>query len=326
MPWTATEAAHFKTLVSGSNSHFERFKQSSLHALLGLVGSPPYAPVSQVKQALDALPDNKRDVKYHAAISYLRKKYPGLDEVKVGGFNYKGFAGTQDETNRLSRAKLGVSRCYELVQNCQKALQKVVPDTMNAPTSGNWTGDQRKASELFKKWFDDSRKYTSVERVRQVFAAMEQALRANEWEIILYGTPEDPDPDGIGQGIPDAFAFVVPSENAYRIYLGAMFWSEGEARIDVPTVSHAKAAPTPQEWQKEKKIKTAMDAAIVTTLHELCHVRLISGATAITDVKPNPYNLETCRDRAKNNPNLALTNAENYAQFASALLMQKHFF
>jgi hypothetical protein len=69
-----------------------------------------------------------------------------------------------------------------------------------------------------------------------------------------------------------------------------------------------------------------MDAAIVTTIHELCHVRAISGGTAITDVKPSPYNLAKCKQRAQTEPHLALTNAENYAQFASALLMEKHFF
>jgi hypothetical protein len=326
MAWTATEIAQFKALVKTANSHFERFKQSSLHNLMSLVTTAPYPTAATVRSAIEALPDAKREKKYSGALTYLRINYPGLDEVKVGGFTYKNFSGTLDERGRLARAQLGVSRCYELVKNCQKAMTKVVANTATSSNSGNWSSDQRKATELFQKWFDNSRKYTSVSRVIAVFNSMEESLRGQEWEIVLYGTPEDPDPDAMGNDIDKAFAFVMPGQNAYRIYLGACFWAEGEARIDVATVTHAKAAPTPDAWREEKKTKVAMDAAIVTTLHELCHVRMISGPTAITDVKPDPYGLGTCKDRAQNAPNLALTNAENYAQFASALLMQKHFF
>jgi hypothetical protein len=316
----------FERRVALANSHFERFSRSSLHALIKLLKQSPAPSADAVKNAIAALPANKRDTKYNSAINYLKLNYPGIDTVVVGGYTYKGFSGTQDEKARLTRAQLGVARCYELVQMCQMAIGKVVPDVASSPSPGNWPADKRKATELFQKWLDGGRRDSSVNRVRTVLNSMANSLRDNDWEIVLYGTPEDPDPDGMGDNIDKAFAFVIPAENEYRIYLGAQFWAAGSARIDVPTVTHAKSAETVDQWQAEKKTKTAMDAAIVTTLHELCHVRAISGGTAITDVQPNPYDLKTCMERAKSNHQLALTNAENYAQFASSLLMQKHFF
>jgi hypothetical protein len=324
MAWTITEMTEFERLVNEKNKHFERWKQSSLHALIALLKTPN--PGKDAVQAeIDKIPD-KKDTKYSAALTYLRKKFPGLDEVVKGGLKLKGFSGTTDEQGRINRAVLAMGRCYEVVGMCQKAMGKVIPSSVTSKNPAQWSELERKSTELFQKWLDDSRKVTSVDRVRSVFNNMEQALRDQNWEVVLYGTPEDPDPDNMGDDIDKAFAFVIPSENAYRVYLGASFWTEGEARIDVATVSHAKAASTPDQWRQEKKTKSAMDAAIVTTVHELCHVRAISGATAITDVKPGPYNLKTCMQRAKTEPHLALTNAENYAQFASALLMQKHFF
>ncbi len=326
MAWTATKMTEFEQRVAAANSHFERFSKSSLHALIKLLKKTPAATADEVKNAIAALPANKKDVKYNAAINYLRINYPGVDSVVIGGYTYKGFSGVQDEKARLARAQLGVSRCFELVNLCRTAVGKVVPDVANTGASGTWSAEKRKATELFQKWFDKARRDASLNRVRTVFNSMAESLRDNDWEIILYGTPEDPDPENMGSDIDSAFAFVIPTENAYRIYLGAQFWAEGAARIDIPTVTHAKSAETVDQWQAEKKTKTAMDAAIVTTLHELCHVRAISGGTAITDVKPNPYSLKTCMDRAANQYQLALTNAENYAQFASSLLMQKHFF
>lgn len=326
MPWTATEIAEFERLVNAANTHFERFRRSSLHTLLGLLKTKPLPSSDAVKQAVAAIPENKKDQKYRAAINYLRKNYPGLDTVQVGAFAYKGFSGTQNERERLARAQLGVSRCLEMINYCRTALGKVVANTVSSANPGSWNNQQRKSTELFQRWFDNKRTYTSVDRVRAVFNNMHDSLRTQNWEIVLYGTPEDPDPEGLGGVIADAFAFVVPDENAYRIYLGALFWVEGDTRIDVPTTTHAKSAPTEDQWRQEKKVKRAMDAAIVTTLHELCHVRAISVSPDITDVQPNPYDVGTCKQRAQSAPNLALTNAENYAQFASALWMEKHFF
>ena len=327
MAWTATEIAQFEAHISAANKHFERFRKSSLHNLLALVKTVPTPSKDVVRQELDRLPE-KKDRKYKTALDYLRMNFPGLDEEKVGGAKLKGFAGITNEEARKRRAALALGRCYEMVLQCQMALKHVIPNTVTSKQPANWSKSEQEATELFKKWFDDGRKSASVDRVRQVFSSMEDALRRHDWEVVCYGTPENPDPDNMGGAIPNAFAFVIPAENAYRMYLGRLFFSEEAARIDVPTVTHANAPQTRDEWQAQKRTKTSMDASIVTMIHELCHVRLISGATAITDVPPDPYNPKTCKANAANpaTVHLALTNAENYAQFASAILMAKHFF
>lgn len=324
MAWTNANANEFERLLRERNTHFERFKESSMHSLLALLKTPNPS-LDAVKAELDRIPDKKNN-KYAAALHYLRKHFPGLDVVVKGGLRLQGFAGIVDEQSRINRAVLAMSRCYEVVQMCQKALTRVVPNTMTSKAPGNWSGPEVKSTELFQKWFDQSRNPKSVDRVRTVFNNMEQLLRGQDWEIVLYGTPEDPDPLNYGPRIANAYAFVIPDENRFRVYLGSLFWLEGNARIDIPAVSHAKSAPTPEQWQKEKQTRTAMDAAIVTTIHELCHVRAVSGGTDITDVEPDPYDWNVCKERAKSAPHLALTNAENYAMFASTLLMQKHFF
>jgi len=327
MAWTATEIAQFESHIKAANKHFERFTKSSLHNLLALVKKVPAPSQDAVRQELDRIPE-KKDLKYKTALDYLRKNFPGLDEEKVGGAKLKGFVGIANEESRKRRAALALGRCYEMVLQCQMALKHVIPNTVTSKQPAHWSKSEQEATELFKKWFDDGRKSASVDRVRQVFSSMEDALRRQDWEVVCYGTPEEPDPDNLGSDIEEAFAFVVPSENAYRMYLGQMFFKEESARIDIPTVTHANAPQTRDEWQQQKKTKSSMDASIVTMIHELCHVRMISGATAITDVKPNPYNLATCKARAANpaTVHLALTNAENYAQFASSILMAKHFF
>ena len=324
MAWTIIEMTEFERLLKEKNKHFERFTQSSLHALIALLKTANPSK-DAVKLELNKIPD-KKDEKYRSALTYLRKKFPGLDEVVKGGLKLQGFAGINDEENRMNRAVLAMGRCHEVVRDCQKAVAKVIGTSATSKSPAHWTESERKATELFQKWLDASRATKSVDRVRTVFNNMDQALRGQDWEIVVYGTPENPDPDNMGPLIAGAYAYVIPDEGAFRIYLGSSFWKEGQARIDIATVAHAKSSATPDQWQQEKKTKSAMDAAIVTTIHELCHVRAISGGADITDVQPSPYDWNVCKQNAQTQPHLALTNAENYAMFASSLLMQKHFF
>ena len=112
MPWTATEKTEFQRRVTVANSHFERFRTSSLHALMTLLNTVPLPSADAVRAGIAAIPANKKDAKYRSAIDYLRINYPGVDEVTVGGYTYKGFAGVQDEKSRMARAQLGFSRFY----------------------------------------------------------------------------------------------------------------------------------------------------------------------------------------------------------------------
>ncbi len=321
MPWTAADTAEFERKAYNRDNAFAK---GSLKGILAAVKSPT-ATKATVQAQWDLLSQETKR-KYRRAIVYLQRHYPGVGEVSRGNLRLQAFNGYEDATAMMDRAEKAMTRCLEVVQMCQKAVAKVIDSSPASKTPATWSKAETKATELFKIWLDDSRNPTSVARVRMVFASMEQALRNQVWEVVVYGTAKDPDPEHYGSLVAGAYAFVIPSENAYRIYLGSSFWRDGDAKIDTPTVAHAFAAATPEIWQTEKKIKSALDAAVVTTVHELCHIRAISGTTAITDVQPNPYDWKVCKQNAKTQVISALTNAENYAMFGSSLLMESLFF
>ena len=331
MAWTQTERTEFIRRIKVANPKYERaykkvslFK-SALHDLVDLVDrGPPLPTAVQVQAELDQLSD-KKDAKYNDPIQYLRRHFPGLDAQTVGNMVLVGFAGIANEDARRKRAVTGMGMVARVVSKVNEHLNYVVPNTVSSETPSVYSKNKLKcfSTELFQKWFDDTRKATSVNKVKGIFTTMFTALKNQMFDVVCYGTPEDPDPDNLGGGIEDAYAFVIPSENAYRMYLGSLFWNEENARIDVPTVAHAHAASTPDAWQTEKKTKVSMDASIVTMIHELTHVTMIAGCD---DVQPDPYGLAKCKWRAKNQPDQALNNAENYAQFASAILMKERFF
>jgi hypothetical protein len=214
MAWTNVEMAEFERRLKQKNPNFERFIRSSLHNLIALLKTA--SPTKDaVQQELDRISD-KKDAKYKDALNYLRRNFPGLDEVVRGGLKLRGFTGINDEQNRMDRAVLAMGRCHEVVGMCQKAIAKVIGNSVTAKNPAQWSAQETKATELFQKWLDHSRAVASVNRVRTVFNSMEQALVSQNWEIVVYGTPEDPDPDNLGPLIAGAFAYVIPSENAYR--------------------------------------------------------------------------------------------------------------
>jgi Lysine-specific metallo-endopeptidase len=321
MAWTNADANEFETIAR----HRDRdYLKGSLKSLITLLKTPN--PTKEaVQRNLNSIAADKKK-KYRRALSYLRRHLPGVDEVARGNLRLQAFTDVSEEDAKMNRAELAMGRCQEVVDMCRKALEKVVPATAMSKNPAQWSKTETRATELFKIWLDGSRGVPSVNRVRTVFATMAQALRDQVWEVVLYGTVEQPDPENYGSVIANAYAFVIPAENAYRVYLGSLFWREADARIDTPTVTHAFAPQTQELWRAEKKLKSAMDAAVVTTVHELCHVTAISGGTAITDVAPSPYDWKVCKQNAKDAPNLALTNAENYAMFGSSLLMEQMFF
>lgn len=54
---------------------------------------------------------------------------------------------------------------------------------------------------------------------------------------------------------------------------------------------------------------------IKTVFHEICH----KAGYQIVDNTPNPYDPNTCMQKAQNNPQLAIRNAENYTLFLGAI-------
>jgi hypothetical protein len=253
-------------------------------------------------------------------VQQLRKD---LDRQQVGNHAYIGFKSIANGEARRDRAIFGMNKLRELATQCQARLAQVVAQSATSAPAATWNAEKRNATELFQKWFDATRKQSSLNEVARIFNNIVDSLSSKAFEVVVYGTPEDPDPEGQGQDIVGAFAYVVPSENAYRIYLAQHFFSEMAARVDVPTASHGISAPNQDQWRADKKSKTAIDASLITMMHELTHVPMIGDTD---DVDPDPYGLPECLNKARNSPHLAIKNAENYAQFASKIHMSQRFF
>lgn len=253
-------------------------------------------------------------------VQQLRKD---LDRQPVGTHTYIGFKSIADGEARRDRAVFGMNKLKELATQCQTRLSKVVGESATSAPPATWSADKRSATELFQKWFDAKRKQASLNEVNRIFNNIVNALSSHAFEVVVYGTPEDPDPEGQGPDTEDAFAYVVPAENAYRIYLAQHFFSEMSARVDIPTASHGITAPNEDQWRAEKKSKTAIDASLITMMHELTHVPMIGDTD---DNDPDPYGLDACLEKARSTPHLAIKNAENYAQFASKIHMSQRFF
>ena len=57
MAWTITEITEFERLIKVKNKHFERFRESSLHALIALLKKTP-APSKAIAAAVSDLVDH----------------------------------------------------------------------------------------------------------------------------------------------------------------------------------------------------------------------------------------------------------------------------
>lgn len=335
MPWGKTQKDAFLVKVRQDNPDFEKWhnrisiiKGSSLRALVDLVNGTPTPSADAVRAEIKKLKAAKTE-KYRNALAYLVTHFPGLDEETRGNMVLKGFELIANGPARKNRAILGMREMVELVNNCNMMLKSVVPNSMNAKSPGSFSKDERVATELFQKWFDKSRNYARVQTVKRIFTTLSNALRNQMFDVVIHGTPEDPGPafqkqDGsyyTPEEMHGIFAFVMPAEDRYRIYLCSAFFSEESAPISIAGTCQA-APESPDEWQKNKRIKKGMDAAIITMLHEMMHIRAIAG---LDDDEPNPYSERMCKEKAINHPDKALNNAENYALFAKHVLMEKKF-
>ncbi len=215
---------------------------------------------------------------------------------------------------------------YRLCGQVDTRLRDVQPGDMStAPAPAHWSATQRKSTELFQKWFDDKRPTKNLARVKKVFNKIQTALQNPAFEIVVYGVPEakDMNPTGLvlsakdRTAVKDAFAFVMKAENAYRLYLASSFFHEDDTRVDVARPIKVQTAQTTDAWRQEKRTKVALDAAVITILHELTHINAIAGTN---DVPHDPYNAAVCKQNAKTTPENALNNAENYALFAKDVL------
>jgi len=324
MAWTAVESAEFLNRIKTANKDFRR-SASSLKGLLAKLETKPAPTAATIRQEIAAIPADKKK-NYAAPLRYLYKHYPDLDEFQYGGFLLKAFLQLEKSDLRRDRALLAIQMVYRLCVQVDQRLRDVQAAGLSTTTApAHWSAHQRKATELFQKWFDEKRPTKSLARAKLVFSKMQTALQNPNFEIVVYGVPEEKEMNPTNlvlsandqAAVKDAFAFVIKAENAYRLYLASGFFKEDETRVDVARPGKVQTAQTTEAWQQEKRTKVALDAAVVTILHELTHISMIAGTN---DVPHDPYNPVVCKNNAKNNPENALNNAENYALFAKDIL------
>lgn len=315
MAWQEANTTEFLRLVKVANPSFDRMhgltglgKGSSLQPLLKLLQSktPPAAP-AVLDEVLRLLREQDGKVqKYHDALQYLVWNFPNLDEYQYANFKMKGFAFISDGQARKNRALNAMYALRRLIDDCKVVLNRVGLQ-------------QPKAQQLFHTWFDGSRKHSPrhLDKVRGIFDKMSEALKTQTFEVVIHGTPENPGENVNGQPSDNVFAYVRPSENAYRVYLCPMFFNE-EGAMPVFHVPGCQAgARVGVTNQMKGPILTALDATLITMLHELTHIKELGGTT---DVTPDPYDERKCLARALNDPTQATNNAENYAFFAKQVL------
>jgi len=315
MSWTEANTAEFIRLVKLANPNFDR-----MHGLVGLgKGSSLQSLIVLLKQKTPPLPSvvlaevhrllREKDAKvqkYQQAMQYLVWNYPNLDEYRYANITLKGFAFIADGEARKDRALNAMYALRRLVDDCKVAVRKA---SLKEPA----------ASALFYTWFDGSRKHAPrhLDKVRRIFDTMSEALKTQTFEVVIHGTPEDPGDPVNGQSPTNVFAYVRPSENAYRVYLCPMFFNEEQAMPVFHVPGCQAGARVGITNQLNGRILTALDATLITMLHEMTHIKALGGTT---DVTPDPYDEGACKKRALNDPTQATNNAENYAFFAKQIL------
>jgi Lysine-specific metallo-endopeptidase len=322
--------AQLNTFLARALADNRGFKEgsSSLKLLIDELRKNPTPTAAAVELVLAGIPLDKQR-QYAGAIRFLRRNFPDLDREVVGGFVLLGFKSIDDAQNRKNRALVSVQAVYRLAKICEATLSKVQVNVPMAKPQAQWTKEQDRATNLFKKWFDNDRRDMYRNPVRAVFTDMKAALENPNFELVVYATPEEDDVANRGwhltpgnAGLQNAFAFVRKGENAYRVYFARAFFLEGDTRIDIARPIQGMAARDDAEWDAQKRQKIALDASVITLLHELTHITMI-GDTA--DEPPDPYNAAVCKANAINQPQIAYNNAENYALFAKELLESELF-
>ena len=315
MAWQEANTAEFMRLVKLVNPEFDRWhgslgvgKGSSLQPLVDLLKQKIPAAAPTVLVEIHRLLREKDDKvqKYLPAIRCVVWNFLNLDEHRFANITLKGFTLIHDGEARKNRALNAMYALRRLVDDCKVVINRV---GMKDP----------KACALYYTWFDGSRKDSSrhLDKVRLIFNKMSDALKTQTFEVVIHGTPEAPGDLINGQPSNNVYAYVRPAENAYRVYLCPVFFSE-EAAMPVYHVPGCQAGGRVGVTNQLKgAILTALDATLITLLHEMTHIKALGGTT---DVAPDPYDERACLARAMQDPTQATNNAENYAFFAKQIL------
>lgn len=299
-----------------------QFDRSRFGALVDRLLKNPDMSGDAVRQAIDALPGDEK-TRFKLYIQMIRELHPGIDEDVAGHVTYRGFKSRTDGVAKLRRVKEAWARMGDLLSTCNRYMSYVRDPSIGAAfgTSRPAQSDEEKrAIELYKTWFDASLKSTRISTVRKNFTDLYKAVTTQKFEIICDGDREVPrGPCGCER---NWFGFVMKSDQRHRFYVCESFFNELAQQMG-GSCSLSVTPKVGQTWHAAKSsIFTALDASVITMLHELTHIQSL---TDTDDVQPDPYGIPFCQNLAKNYPDHALNNAENYAQFAKAVLLRLQF-
>ncbi len=299
-----------------------QFNRSQFAQCVTQLQANPNLSGDTVKQSLDALPAEEQ-TRFKVYIQMIRELHPGVDEDIAGNVTYRGFKTRTNGVAKLRRVKEAWARMSSLLTTCNRYMTYVRDPSLTAGygmSRPSKSDEETRAVELYKTWFDPSLNSMRISRVRKNFTDLFKAVTTQNFEIICDGDQEVPR-GGCGCER-NWFGFVMKSDLRHRFYVCESFFNELAQQMG-GSCSLSVRPKTGQAWHAAKSsIYTALDASVITMLHELTH---IESLTDTDDVQPDPYGIPFCQDLAKNRPDDALNNAENYAQFAKAVLLRLQF-
>jgi hypothetical protein len=275
--------------------------------------SPAGPAGGMVLNSLNALPLPEQ-TKFRWLIWLLKETYPGLDETIDGRVTYRGFNFRTNGAALLARAQEAMAQVQQLATACNTMV-----GTISFGGGATATADAAFAREKFKLWFDESASYRRLEKVKTTFRKLSNAVNNEDFEIVC-----DADPtlvNGPCGSKPDWFGFVVKADARNRFYLSKLFFDGLSAEI-TGTCSFVTPAAGKNYQQTRDNVLTALNAATVTMLHELTHIRAIGDTN---DEPTDPYNETVCLQNARTQADIACNNAENYSLFAKAVLLRRRF-
>lgn len=299
------------------------YNASQTKTLLTTLQTAPYPTAATVRTAITALPGAEQ-VTYRRLVKFIREFYPGVDETVAGRVTYRGFNFRTNGAALLTRAQDAWALMGKLTATMVRYLGHVrSPAAMALGSYGAGSAEKTKANDLFVRWFDRQRASASIDEVRRVVTNLHNAVTAQDFEIICEGDPVDqhglcyPNPIAPGE-----FGEVRSGDARNRFYLGPVFFDALQQHMG-GACSLSVMPRVGQTWaQARAAIFTALNASTITMLHELTHITAIGGTT---DNAPNPYSVAACLAKARDTPNLAIANAENYALYAKDILTEMQF-
>jgi hypothetical protein len=307
-----------KEITSDPNKN-NAYNGSQIKTLLTTLQTAPYPNGAAVQGLLNGLPGAEKTT-FARLVKFVREFYPGVDEDVSGRVTYRGFKFRTNGDALLSRAKDAWTLMGKLTTTMQRYLTHVKDPSLLGfgGTRGAQSSEEDKAIKLYIQWFDKTQKMLRINEVKRIVGNLQKAVNSEDFQIICEGDPNDQNglcyPNPIAPG---EFGEVRASDNLNRFYLGPVFFNALPQNIG-GTCSLSVTPKAGQTWEQAKAaIFTALNASTVTMLHELTHITAI-GST--DDVKPDPYNVARCKNRAANYPDIAIKNAENYALFAKDIL------